>query len=217
MGNIPALFKKYNILFPSFIQEGPNIRIRVFDIDQSCPNGECPSCWSSLYAAYQGIKAKYSSIIGQANAPAQRLISGMSGNTKANIGMSETLRSTIKISGVASDINGITDVGKTLAKEVTMDFGAILDKGGESVSDAGILLAIPTEGASLVLVPVGEGLSLTGKGIKATVHAINGDKKKLTNEAINAGVGILTNRLSGAAVNQSMKVGNITNFAEEII
>ncbi|MFC3976467.1 RHS repeat domain-containing protein [Belliella kenyensis] len=181
------------------------------------PDGKCPSCLPMLYAAYQGMKAKYSGILSQANAPSQRLISGTSGNTPSNIGMNETVRSAVKITGVASDINAVTDVGKTLAKEATMDVGNALDKGGEIISDVGVALAIPTEGASLVLVPVGEGLSLTGKGMKATVHAINGDNQSLANEAVNAGVGILTNGLSGAAVKQSLKTGNITNTAEGVI
>lgn len=133
-------------------------------------------CWPTLYVAYQGIKAKYSGILSQANALAQRLISGTSGSTPSNIGVSETIRSTIKITAVASDINAMTEVCKTLAKEGTIDVGNALDKGGEVISDVGVALGIPNEGASLILVPVGQGLYLTVKGMKATVHAINGDK-----------------------------------------
>ena len=53
--------------------------------------------------------------------------------------------------------------------------------------------------------------------MKATIHAINGDNQSLANETVNAGVGILTNGLSGAAVKQSLKTGNITNTAEGVI
>lgn len=202
---------------PNQIDKSPYAAFWNNPIKWNDPDGRCPSCWFPLQAAYQVAKTKYASIISQANAPAQRLISGTSGNTPSNIGMSETMRSTIKITGVASDINAVTEVGKTLAKEATMDVGNALDTGGGLISDAGVALAIPTEGASLVLVPIGEGLSLTGKGMKATVHAINGDNQSLTNEAVNAGVGILTNGLSGAAVKQSLKVGNITNTVEDVI
>jgi len=34
------------------------------------------------------------------------------------------------------------------------------------ISDVGVALAIPIEGASLSLVPVGEGMSAIGKGMK---------------------------------------------------
>ncbi|WP_154858841.1 RHS repeat domain-containing protein [Cyclobacterium xiamenense] len=161
------------------------------------PDGKCPSCWPMLYAAYQGMKAKYSGILSQANTPSQRLISGTSGNTPLNIGMNETTRSAIKIAGVASDINAVTEVGKTFAKEATMDVGNVLDKGGEAVSDLGILLAIPTEGASMVLVPIGEGASILGKSMKAGVHLSNRNVPGAVQEGVNLAVGAITNSAAG--------------------
>jgi RHS repeat-associated protein len=179
------------------------------------PDGKCPSCWPMLYAAYQGMKAKYSGVLSQANAPSQRLISGTSGNTPSNIGMNETTRSAIKITGVASDINAVTEVGKTFAKEATMDVGNALDKGGEVISDVGVALAIPTEGASLVLVPVGEGASMLGKSMKAGIHLSNGNVQGAVQEGVNLAVGAITSSATGAAIQQSKKVGLISNPIQE--
>jgi hypothetical protein len=181
------------------------------------PDGKCPSCWPMLSAAYQGMKAKYSGILSQANAPVQRLISGRSGNTSSNIGMNETTRSAIKITGVASDINSVTKVGKTFVKEATMNVGNILDKSGEAVSDLGILFAIPTEGASILLVPIGEGASILGKSMKAGVHLSNGNVQGAVQEGVNLAVGAITNSATGAAIQQSKKVGLINNPIQEYI
>tara|TARA_R110001592_G_scaffold96331_3_gene276708 strand:- start:2469 stop:3449 length:981 start_codon:yes stop_codon:yes gene_type:complete len=181
------------------------------------PDGKCPSCFQLLYAVFQGMKAKYSGILSQANAPSQRLFSGASGSTPSNIGMNETTRTAIKISGVASDIDAVTEVGKTLAKEATMDVGNVLDKGGEAVSDVGILLAIPTEGASMIFVPIGEGASILGKSMKAGLHLSNGNVQGAVQESVNLAVGAITNSATGAAIQQSKKVGLINNPIQEYI
>jgi len=56
MSNIPALCKKCNILFPSFIQAGPNVRIRVSNINQGCPNcGQPAEILSGAYETIGGI------------------------------------------------------------------------------------------------------------------------------------------------------------------
>lgn len=163
------------------------------------------------------MKAKYSGILSQANAPSQGLISGTSGNTPSNIGMSEIMRSTIKITGVASDINAVTEVGKTLAKEAIMDVGNALDTGGEVISDVGVALAIPTEGASLSLMPVGEGMSAIGKGMKGMVYLSEGDNRNAAIEGGNIVFGIATNSLTSAAVRESKRVGNITTSQQETL
>jgi len=202
---------------PEQIDKSPYAAIWNNPIKWNDPDGRCPSCWFSLQSAYQVAKTKYSSIISQANGPAQRLISQTSGNTPSNIGMSGTMRSTIKVTGVASDINAVTEVGKTLAKEATMDVGNALDTGGGLISDAGVALAIPTEGMSLVLVPIGEVASAKGKGMKGLVYLSEGDNRNAAIEGGNIVFGIATNSLTSAAVRESKRVGKITTSQQETL
>jgi hypothetical protein len=163
------------------------------------------------------MKAKYSGILSQANAPAQRLISGASGNTPSNIGMNQEMRTSIKIAGISSDLNAVTDVGKTLGREATMDVGNTLDTGGGLISDAGVALAIPTEGMSLALVPFGEVTSAAGKVMKGLVYYSEGDNRNAAIEGGNIVFGVATNSLTKTAVRESKRVGNITNSQEETI
>ena len=85
------------------------------------------------------------------------------------------------------------------------------------ISDVGVALAIPTEGASLSLVPVGEGMSAIGKGMKASVHLSNGNVKGAIREGVNAAVGAVTNSGTQAAINSSRKVSTITTNGQEVI
>ncbi|AWW28885.1 hypothetical protein DN752_01360 [Echinicola strongylocentroti] len=84
----------------------------------------------------------------------------------------------MQVAGVANDVNTVIKTGKELGQEVAMDTGEVLDKGGEVVADVGVALAIPSEGASLVLVPIGEGASMLGKSMKMSVHYSNGNASK---------------------------------------
>ncbi|MCH7411758.1 hypothetical protein MM239_20395, partial [Belliella sp. DSM 111904] len=74
---------------------------------------------------------------------------------------------------------------------------------------------IPTEGASMVLVPIGEGASILGKSMKAGVHLSNGNVQGAVQEGVNLAVGAITNSATGAAIQQSKKVGLINNPIQE--
>ena len=204
-------------IHPNQVDKSPYAAMWNNPIKWNDPDGRCPSCWFPLQSAYQAAKTKYAGIIGQANAPAQRLISGASGNTPSNIGMNQEMRSSIRIAGLSSDINAVTEVGKTLAKEATMDVGNTLDTGGGLISDAGVALAIPTEGMSLALVPIGEVASATGKGMKGLVYLSEGDNRNAAIEGGNIVFGIATNSLTNAAVRESKRVGNITTSQQETL
>jgi len=180
------------------------------------PDGKFPINPVSL-VSWVAKGSKYLNLFSQASAPTQRLISGESGNTPTNIGMSETMRAANKVTGIASDFNEVSEVGKTLAKEGTMDVGHALDKGGEAISDAGILLAIPTGGTSLSLVQFGEGVSITGKLMKAGVHLSNGNVPGAVQEGVNMAIGAVTNSATSGAIKQSKKVGLINNVNQEVV
>src|SRR5690606_41470292 len=109
------------------------------------------------------VTAKYSGIMSQAHASSQRIISGTSGSVPSGVGMSSNTQAAMQVAGTVSDVNTVMETGATLGKEVAMDMGTALDKGGEVISDVGVALAVPTKGASLSLVGVGEGRSSIGK------------------------------------------------------
>ncbi len=131
--------------------------------------------------------------------------------------MNQEMRTSIKIAGISSDLNAVTDVGKILGREATMDVDNTLDKGGGLISDAGVALAIPAEGMSLALVPFGEVTSAAGKVMKGLVYYSEGDNRNASIEEGNIVCGVATNSLTKAAVRESKRVGNITNSQEETI
>ena len=176
------------------------------------PDGDCPNCGAVLINIY----VKYSSIISKGNAPAQRLLSGTSGDTPSHVDISSTGRSAIKVTGVTNDVNQTVDVAQELATKAANDTGEALDKGGEAIADSGVILAPFTEGASLALVPIGNGMSVSGKIIKTGNHVAQGNDEQAAAEVTNLGIGLFTNTLTGQAVKQSKKVGNITNKTEEV-
>ncbi|MEQ8363572.1 MAG: DUF6443 domain-containing protein [Cyclobacteriaceae bacterium] len=175
------------------------------------PYGDCIPCLTPLVTATSAKYAKYSSIGSRAIAPTQRLVSGNSGSVPSDIGMDNQTRSIVKVTGIANDVNTIVDTGKELGKEVVRDVGDVTDIGGEVASDIGYALAIPTEGASLPLAFAGEVISAGGKGLKATVSYAEGDTRSGNIETGKILFGATTNALTGAAIKQSVKVGNITN------
>ncbi|MCU0323064.1 MAG: hypothetical protein MUE72_11645 [Chitinophagaceae bacterium] len=181
----------------------------------SDPEGDCRTCY--LTVMYYAYKAKYSSIINQAVKPTQRLVTGTSGTTPNNVGMNNQTRAVIKAGSKVKDLNTVTSTGSKVIRETGKDVGTVLDKGGEAVSDAGIVAAPFTGGGSLVLVPFGEGASAAGKVLKMTVYTLEGNTDEAVNEVIKVGVGATTGALTGAAIRQSIKKGNITNKSEEVI
>lgn len=166
-------------------QFGWNNPIRYND-----PDGRCPLCnlGTMTKALYTGLRAKYSGIVSQAHAPSQQLISGASGSVPSGTRMSSNTQAAMRAAGVVSDVNTVMEIGSTLGKEAVMDAGTVLDKGGEVISDVGVVLAIPTEGASLVLVPIGEGVSMMGKSMKAGIHLSNGNVQGAKQEAVNLAI-----------------------------
>src|SRR5690606_9016227 len=193
-------------------QFGWNNPIRYND-----PDGECPSCWQTAKALYAGVTAKYSGIVSQAHASSQRLISGTSGSVPAGMGMSSNTQAAMQVAGTVSDVNTVMETGATLGKEVAMDVGMALDKGGEVISDVGVALAVPTKGTSLVLAPIGEGISFAGKSMKAGVHLSNGNVSGAKREAVNFAVGFVTNSAVSVALKQSSKVGLIQNASQQVV
>ncbi|RZS98017.1 RHS repeat domain-containing protein [Cecembia calidifontis] len=183
------------------------------------PDGKCPSCWPTFYAAYQGMKAKYSGILSQANAPVQRLISRDSGSTPSNIGMNETTRAAIRITGVSSDLNEITSVGKTLAQEAAIDVGDVLDKGGEVISAGGLASTPITGPLGLTVMKFGDGVSAFGASSKGIGYIIAGEYNLAGAEFTKAGVSATTGYSVGKAVDVSKRVGNaaVNDIAQESI
>ena len=175
------------------------------------PEGDCPTC------PVINVITKYAVIASGAKASTQRLLNRTSGATPSNIGMSEQTRTTIKTTGIVGDANQIADTGNKLVKEAVLDTGETLDKTGEIISDVGVLAAPLTEGVSLGLVPIGEGMSVAGKTIKAAVHLSEGNVEGAIEEGANLVVGAVTNTVTGTAIKQSKKVGLITNAKEEAI
>ena len=123
----------------------------------------------------------------------------------------------MQLARVSSDINSVKETAASVGKEAIMDTANALDKSGEVITDVGIALAIPTQGASLSVVPIGEGMSTLGKSMKMAIHLRNQDEKGFTKEAINIAVGSLTNRMGGALIKQSIINKTITNNSESVI
>ena len=82
------------------------------------------------------------------------------------------------------------------------------------MSTTGLVLAPFTEGATLPLVPIGEGISLTGKSLKVSGYALEGNTEKVENELIKAGVGAAV----GAGAKKVLKMTEpyTTNFERVI-
>jgi RHS repeat-associated protein len=171
------------------------------------PNGECP-CWSSLIGAYQAVKVKYTGLVAQAIAPAQRLISGTSGSVPSNIGMGDGMRAAIKVAGVSSDINAVADVGVNLAQESLTDVGGGLEQAGETISLGGLASTPLTGPLGLTIMKAGDGVSAVGSSAKAIGYTIGGDYNSAGAEFAKAGVSVVTGKAVGTAVDYSKAVGN---------
>ena len=204
---------------PEQIDKSPYAAMWNNPIKWNDPDGRCPSCWFSLQAAYQVAKTKYASIISQANAPAQRLISRTSGNTPSNIGMNAEMRSSIMITGLSSDLNAVADVGVKLTQETMMDVGDGLDKGGEAISIGGLASTPFTGPLGLTIMKVGDGVSAVGSSTKGIGYTIGGDYNSAGAEFAKAGVSAVTGKAVGKAIDYSKAVGNAPkgDFVQESI
>ena len=195
--------------------------IYFIDPDGMAPGPGIPPSWIvSMSVSYAKLKSKYGGIISKAQPSAQRLASGRTTYNQmpqeARNSMSSLSTNMMKATSVVNDVNQVAETTGELAKEATRDVGEVADKGGGIISDVGLALSIPTEGASLLLVPIGEGISATGKGLKATVAYAEGDYNTAMEEGSKIVVGMATNKLTSTALKQSKKVGNITTKSEEV-
>lgn len=181
-------------------------------IKYSDPYGDCPTCPNLII----GLITKYAAIASPGIVATKNIYNGSSGFTPSGIEMSDRTRSMVKISGVASDGNTIKETGVALAKEGSKDLVNAADKGGEALSDAGVVAAPFTGGASMALVLPGEIISGAGKAVKVGINLSEGDLDAAAGETMNLGVGLVTSGLTDAAIKQSRKVGNITNQAEDV-
>jgi hypothetical protein len=126
--------------------------------------------------------------------------------------MGSQTKSMINTMSKVNDAGRIVKTAGNLSKEVANDVGKTAEASGDIITGVGYVAAPFTEGASLSLAPVGEGLSDLGKTMQGTVCLFNKD----FNGAIDNGVGIgthtVTSSLVNASVNQTIKVaGNITS------
>ena len=94
--------------------------------------------------------------------------------------------------------------------------GDAIDNAGDNLETAAIVAAPFTEGASLALLPLAEGMQITGKGMKIGVNLIDGNNLGAAQETVKIVVGKAIGKLSDKAISQSEKVGNITNATEKV-
>ncbi|MBK1442731.1 RHS repeat-associated core domain-containing protein, partial [Parapedobacter sp. ISTM3] len=95
------------------------------------------------------------------------LVTGTSGSSANNTmpNASPQTRSINRTLGVASDVKAIGDAAGPFALEAAAVSGEGLEVVGAATKTAGYLAAPFTEGGSLVLVPVGEAIEVTGTGL----------------------------------------------------
>jgi len=181
------------------------------------PDGDCPTCFAVFKGMYYAYKAKYSKLFGSVTKPVIRVASGDSGNVPDHVNMSEQNRAINNFTGTVGDVKEVGEAMSNMAYEAKIDVGSTLDEAGEVTSDVGLLLAIPTEGASLVMVPFGEGMSAAGKTMKIEAHMSKGDIGAAKEEAVMLGVGLMTKYGSGQLIKKSRQVGNIVTKKEQDI
>jgi len=108
---------------------------------------------------------------------------------------------------------GATEAGKG----ITYSAGETLDDVGGDFETVLIGAAVFTEGASLTLLPVSEGMQMTGKGLKIAVHVSDGNTEGILKEGGSVILNKALSKAGGKAIEKSKQVGNITTKSEEKI
>ena len=108
-------------------------------------------------------------------------------------------------------MDGVSDV--TLG--TTLTTGDVIDNTGDHLETAAIAAAPFTEGTSLALLPLAEGMQVIGKGMKIGVNLIDGNNIDAAKEGVKIIVGKTLGKFTDKAISQSEKVGNITTKVEK--
>lgn len=191
-----------------------NNPIRFIDPDGSVPG---PG-GANLLVKFAVLKAKYGSMLRKSGPSIQRIATGQTSLDRlpenVTSQMSPQTKRMIKTNSKLEDVNQLQSTVKEVGSEALIDVGEGLDNTGEVLSDVGYVLAPATEGTSLSLSVVGEGLSAAGTTMKVAGHMAQGDYDSATKEAGGLALNLATNSLSNAAITQSVKVGTITTTKE---
>jgi len=144
-----------------------------------------------------------------------RLITGQSGeiNTPKNIQIPESTRQNSKVIGVSNDVQAVSEGIAQQSKGAARTTADVLETTGAVVKAAGYLGAIPTQGGSLALVPVGEAIEKTGTGINLIVDASEG---KYSDVAITLGSSFAFGAISNEVKNLK-DAGKITKTDNSIL
>ena len=106
-----------------------------------------------------------------------RLITGQSGETNApqEVSVPESTQEASKVIGTYEDAQIVTETIAQEAKEAARTTADALETSGAVVKEVGFVAAPFTEGASLALVPVGEGIEKAGTDIDIVLNATEGN------------------------------------------
>lgn len=104
-------------------------------------------------------------------------------------------------SAMGQSVNGTTELGKGIAYSL----GDGLDVAGDYVEKGSLLLAIPSSGASLLILPAAEGSQALGKTIKAAIHASDEDYFGAAQELGEIFLMKSISKLIGGAINNTIK------------
>ena len=148
------------------------------------------------------LGSKYKSIISEAKAPTQRLLTGQTSLSsipnEVTSQMGSQTKSMINTVSKLDDANKIIDTGKQLGKEMTNDMGKAAEGTGKIITGTGYAAAPFTGGASLSLVPVGESLTTIGQGMQMTVSVVNKDYAGAADLSVEMGTSFVTNSAAPA-------------------
>jgi hypothetical protein len=138
---------------------------------------------------------------------------GLQINTPKNIQIPESTRQNSKVIGVSNDVQAVSEGIAQQSKGAARTTADVLETTGAVVKAAGYLGAIPTQGGSLALVPVGEAIEKTGTGINLIVDASEG---KYSDVAITLGSSFAFGAISNEVKNLK-DAGKITKTDNSIL
>ena len=144
-----------------------------------------------------------------------RLVTGNSGeiNAPENVSIPESTREASKVIGVSNDVQTVTETVAQETKEAARTTADVLETTGAVVKGVGFVAAPLTEGASLALVPVGEGIEKTGTGINIMLDAAEGN---YSSAAISLGTSYVFGSLSDEVKNMK-DAGKLTKTDNAIL